>query len=134
MARKGPTKVIYKGTFVSKQPLIFIFENLTAAFLLRCQRLLWQINLEIMHFKAWKKNDFHKYCPLIQFFSLNVIFIVSSSFLGTIPCTKGNFFLPWINVSITNYAYFFPKWVLTFRRKPTPIFSKIDIFPKFFVR
>ena len=38
------------------------FEITRAGFLLRCQNLVRQTSPKMMHFQAWKKEDFNPYC------------------------------------------------------------------------
>ena len=70
------------------------FENMTAGFLQRCQNSLRRITPEMMHFHAWKKIDFHKYCLLIVIFltkcTLYYIWRILQPFLRTMTYKKGN--------------------------------------------
>ena len=104
-----------------------LLENMTASFLLRCQNLLWYFTPEMMHFQAWKKIEFHKYCPVILIFftkyGLYCLYIVFWFLFGMI-CTKDNFCFhePIFHRQIKLISYRSDFWQL--RRKLALLFSK----------
>ena len=112
------------------------FENRRAGFLLRCQNLLQWNTPEKMHFQEWHFFYFHQYCPSNRYCShqkesvlyLDDILII----FGDPNTSKRQLLFPWINISMTNQAFFSPKWVLPPQKKNTSHIFKIDIFSKFF--
>ena len=101
------------------------FEKMIVGFLLRCQNLLNKNTPEIMHFHAWKIL-FSSLLPLYCYCShqmWSVIYLDDIlNIIGDHNTSQRQLLLPWINISITNYAFFSLKWVLTF--------SKLNIFSK----
>ena len=115
---------------------ISILENVTAGFLLRCQNSLrWEISL-ICHWNidSCKQNMSVGYV-MVPSIDQNIIYIQYRLHLVRTICIrrqylwKSIFFHAWKCI-ISEFSYQSKFWDL--RRKPAVIFSKMDIFSKFF--
>ena len=73
------------------------------------------------HYQYFPSNS---YCSH-QMESVLIIF-------GDHNTSKAQLLLPWINISMTNKAFFSPKWILTPQKENSSQIFKMAIFSKFF--
>ena len=109
------------------------FENMTAGFLWMCQNTLRWSTPEKMHFQHWNFSFSpillsNSYCSdnMWSVLYLNDFFII----FWDHNISKRQLLLSWINISMTNQAYFSSKWILTPQKETSCHIFKMVTFSK----